>query len=44
MEKTNYHVLARYVRKEDLDAEISLVLDEIVKTQKAAQPTGFTAS
>jgi len=40
MGKTNYHVLASYVTKEDLDAEISLVLDEIVKTQKAAKPFG----
>jgi hypothetical protein len=34
MAKTNYHVLARFVAREDLDPEISLVLDEIVKTHR----------
>lgn len=40
MAKTNYHVLARYVNKEDIDPEISIVLDKIVSAHKAAKPSG----
>jgi energy-coupling factor transporter ATP-binding protein EcfA2 len=38
MRKTDYHVLADFVAKEQIDAEVVSVLDEIVKTQRAAKP------
>ncbi len=38
MAKTNYHVLASFVAKEDLDVEVSSVLDEIVRTCNEAKP------
>jgi len=38
MRKTNYHVLARYVRKEDIDPEVIEKLDAIVEVAKRAKP------
>lgn len=38
MNKTNYHQLARYVRRDHIDAEVSAVLDSIVEVAKAAEP------
>jgi len=38
MRKSNYHVLARYVRKEDIDPEVVEKLDAIVEVAKRAKP------
>jgi hypothetical protein len=38
MRKTNYHVLAQYVRKEDIDPEVTEKLDAIVAVAKRATP------
>ncbi|MBI4586494.1 MAG: AAA family ATPase [Planctomycetes bacterium] len=38
MQKTDYHVLARHMPKEELDPEVTLVLDAIVETAKRAKP------
>jgi energy-coupling factor transporter ATP-binding protein EcfA2 len=38
MRKTNYHVLARFVRKEDMDPEVVEKLDAIVKVAMLAKP------
>jgi ABC-type taurine transport system ATPase subunit len=38
MRKTNYHVLARFVRKEDIDPEVVEKLDVIVEVAKQAKP------
>jgi len=38
MRKTNYHVLARFVRREDLDPEVVEKLDAIVKVAMLAKP------
>ncbi len=40
MRKTDYHVLARFVAKEDLDSEIRQTLDIIVEIASQAQPEG----
>lgn len=40
MRKTDYHVLAEFIAKDQIDGEIVSVLDEIVKTHKAAKPLG----
>lgn len=37
MRKTNYHVLARYVRKEDIDPEVVEKLDAIAEVAKRAK-------
>lgn len=37
MNKTDYHVLARYVTKDQIDSEIAEVLDMIAKTAKKAR-------
>ncbi len=38
MRKTNYHVLAGYVRKDKIDPEISRVLDSIGEVSRQAKP------
>ena len=38
MRKTDYHVLARYVLKDQVDPEVSVVLDNIVKVALKAKP------
>jgi len=38
MNKSDYHVLARFVPKDELDPEISRVLDEIVAVAGRAAP------
>ncbi len=38
MRKTNYHVLARFVRREDLDPKVVEKLDAIVKVAMLAKP------
>jgi hypothetical protein len=38
MRKTNYHVLARFVRKEDIDPEVVEKLDAIVEVARRAKP------
>ena len=38
MSKTNFHILATYVRKADIADEIKQALDEIVKTAQEAKP------
>lgn len=37
LRKSDYHILARMVRKEDLDPEITEKLDEIVKVASSVQ-------
>jgi hypothetical protein len=39
MSKTDYHVLAEYVAKVELDAEVATVLDAIVEAASKAVPT-----
>ena len=41
MEKKNFHVLARHVRREDVDQEVVDVLDQIAAVAEAAQPGGL---
>ena len=41
MEKKNFHVLARHVRREDIDQEVVDVLDQIAAVAEAAQPGGL---
>jgi len=38
MRKTDYHVLAPHVPKNQIDPEVSEVLDAIVRTEKEAKP------
>jgi energy-coupling factor transporter ATP-binding protein EcfA2 len=38
MRKTDYHVLGEFIAKQQVDAEVVSVLDEIVKVQRAAKP------
>jgi predicted ATPase len=38
MRKTDYHVLARYVRREDIAPEVVKVLDNVVSVYKRAKP------
>jgi hypothetical protein len=38
MQKTDYHVLARFVPRELLDPEISAKLDRIVEVAERAKP------
>ena len=40
MRKTNYHTLVQYVPPEQIDPEVSEVLDGIVKIAKQAKPVG----
>ncbi len=40
MNKTNFHVLAKYLAPEAIDREIVQVLDEILETAQAAKPAG----
>lgn len=40
LRKTDYHVLARYLRPEDLDPEIREVLDELERVAAMAKPVG----
>jgi hypothetical protein len=38
MRKTDYHVLARYVPREQIDSEVAQVLDQIVEVASRAKP------
>jgi len=38
MRKTNYHVLAKYVQKDNIDPEITEKLDAIVEVAQQAKP------
>ncbi len=38
MQRTGYHVLARYVPKDQIDPEVSQVLDSMVETERRATP------
>jgi hypothetical protein len=38
MRKTDYHVLADFITKQQIDSEVVLVLDDIVNTHRAAKP------
>jgi hypothetical protein len=38
MRKTNYHVLTKYLKKEDIDPEVSEKLDAIVEVAQQAKP------
>jgi hypothetical protein len=40
MRKTDYHVLARFVSKSQIDPEVREVLDSIVEVARAARPLG----
>ena len=40
MSKSNYHVLARFVPKDEIDPEISRLLDEVVRVAQRAVPVG----
>lgn len=40
LQKTDYHVLARYVPREQIDPEVGQVLDVIVEVASRAQPAG----
>jgi hypothetical protein len=40
MRKTDYHVLADHVPRDQIDPEVEVVLDAIVGTAKAARPVG----
>jgi len=38
MPKTNYHILARHVPKDQIDGEVSTVLDLVVEVAARAHP------
>ena len=38
LQKTDYHVLARYVRRDQIDLEVGQVLDAIVDVASRAKP------
>lgn len=40
MQKSDFHLLAQYVPLEQIDDEVRLVLDQILETALAAQPSG----
>jgi hypothetical protein len=38
MRKTDYHILSRYVSEDQIDPEVSTVLDEILEVANKAKP------
>ncbi len=40
MQKSNYHVLAKFISREEVDPEVVRVLDAIVETAQKARPVG----